>query len=123
MRLRFSTSLIMGAVLAVSSLAHAKTPVKSNREPVKGPEVPLTASFSGLAQVEAIFSYCESVDPHSAAKYERMRNLVMSGQSTGKGDDGRSSTLQSELAGIEAQLFQIPVSTGVSSCRTVIAGL
>jgi len=116
MRLRFSTALITGTVLAVSSLAHAKTPA-----PVK------TAARSGLppsglAQVDSIISYCESIDPSSSAKYQKLRNLALSGQSSEGDDDKEGRTYQSELAVMRAALAKIPVSTGVSTCRAGIAG-
>jgi hypothetical protein len=123
MCLRFSATLITGTVLAVSTLAYAKTQPKTTPAPAKAP-APATLPASGLAQVQAIFSYCELVDPHSAAKYERVRSVVISGHSSSEiGDDERSAAYRSELGVMAADLLKIPVITGVSSCRTVIAGL
>ena len=121
MRLRFSATLITGTVLAVSSLAYAKTQPKPTPAPAKTPAPPGSPA-TAVAQVEAIFSYCELVDPHSAAKYQRMRNVVISGHSSESGDD-RSAAYLTELGEIGAQLLKVPVSTGINSCRTVIAGL
>jgi hypothetical protein len=114
MRLRFSTTLIMGAVLAVSSLAHAKS--NSTPAPAKAPN---PSSSSGLAQVEAIFSYCESVDPLSAAKYRKVQSHVLSGYSD---SDDKNSAFRSEFSAFSAQLATIPKSTGVATCRIAIVG-
>ena len=122
MCLRFSSVLITGAVLAVSTLAHAKTQPKPTPAPAK-PPAPATTPASGLAQVQAIFSYCELVDSHSVAKYERMRKVVLSGQSSESGDDEKSAEYRTELGVMAAALAKVPLSTGVGSCRTVIAGL
>jgi hypothetical protein len=123
MCLRFTTILIAGTVLAVSSLAHAKTPSKSTSAPVKT-QAPSTLSASGLAQVEAILTYCQVVDSHSSGKYQRVRSLVLSGHSSGEiNGDERSAAYLSELKVIGAQLFKVPSSAGISSCRTLITGL
>ena len=74
MCLRFSRTLITGTVLAVSLLAHAKTPLKTTSKPVSASSA---GTASALAQVQAIFSYCELVDPHSSAKYQKFRNVVL----------------------------------------------
>jgi len=121
MRLRFSTTLIMGAVLAVSSLAHAKTPIKITPVPATVPTPP-TSTASGLAQVETILSYCESVDSNSSAKYEKLRSLILSGYSPSTiRVDQKSPAYQSESREIGAALARIPVSTGVSTCRAGVA--
>lgn len=116
MCLRFSTALITGAVLAVSTLAHAKTQPKTTPGPANVP-APAATPATGLAQVQAIFLYCELVDPHSAANYQRMQKVVLSGSSSGGG------AYLTELGTMAAALAKVPVSSGVSSCRTVIAGL
>src|SRR5579859_1606019 len=101
MRLRFSTALITGTVLAVSSLAHAKTPA-----PVK------TAARSGLppsglAQVDSIISYCESIDPSSSAKYQKLRNLALSAQSTLTRSGRRIRTSEAQNSGVrEKRTFE-----------------
>ena len=107
--------------MAVSSLAYAKTQPKPTPAQAKTP-APASSPATGLAQVQAIFSYCKLVDPHSAPKYQRMQNVVISGHSSGGGDD-RSSAYLTELGVIVSELLKVPVSTGISSCRTVIAGL
>ena len=122
MCLRFSAALITGAVLAVSTLAHAKTQPKTTPAPANTP-APAATPASGLAQVQAIFSYCELIDPHSAANYERLRKVVISGNSSGGSGDDKSAAYLTELVTMAAALAKIPVSTGVSSCRTVIAGM
>ena len=121
MCLRFSAALITGAVLAVSTLAYAKTQPKTTPAPAKAP-APATTPDSGLAQVQAIFSYCELVDPQSAAKYERMRKVVISGHSSETRDDERSAAYRTKLGVMDAELAKVPVSTGVSS-QDRIAGL
>ena len=122
MCLRFTTILITGTVLAVSSLAHAKTPSKAT-PPVKA-QTQSTISASGLAQVAAILTYCQVVDSHSFAKYQRVRSLVISGHSSAEiSDDERSAAYLSELKVIGAQLVKVPASAGISSCRTLITGL
>ena len=121
MCLRFSATLIMGAALAVSSLTHAKTPEKPIPGPSK-PPAPSSSSETGLAQVQAIFSYCESVDPHSASKYLQLQSLVLAGNSSGKNDD-KNAAYRSEFSTISAELARIPVSTGVASCRSAITGM
>ena len=123
MCLRFSVTLITGTVLAVSTLAHAKTPLKTTPVPLKTPASP-ALSPSALAQVEAIISYCESVDPLSSGKYKQLGNLVLSGQSSNQmGDDEKGGAYQSELGVMAAALARVPVSAGVSSCRAGIAGM
>ena len=123
MCLRFTTILITGTVLAVSSLAHAKTPSKATPPPVKA-QTQSTISASGLAQVAAILTYCQVVDSHSFAKYQRVRSLVISGHSSAEiSDDERSAAYLSELKVIGAQLVKVPASAGISSCRTLITGL
>jgi hypothetical protein len=122
MCLRFT--LIAGTVLAVSTLAHAKTPPKTAAPvSIRVPASP-ALSPSALAQVKAIISYCESVDPISAAKYQRLGNLVLSGQSSNQmNDDAKGGAYQSELGVMAAALAKIPVSTGVSSCRAGTVGM
>jgi hypothetical protein len=116
--LRFSAALITGAVLTVSSLAHAKTPIKSTPAPQVLSPAASTSTASGIAQVETILSYCESVDPQSLAKYERLRNLVLSGYAPSViSNNKKSAAYQSEVEAFGAALAQIPVSTGVSTCR------
>jgi hypothetical protein len=123
MCLRFSTILITGTVLAVSSLAHAITPSKTPPAPIKA-QGQSTLSASGLAQVAAILTYCQVVDSHSFAKYQRVRSLVISGHSSAEiRDDEKSSAYLSELKLMGAQLVKVPASTGISSCRTLITGL
>jgi hypothetical protein len=102
-------------------LAHAKTQPKSTPAPASATSA--AAEASALAQVQAIFSYCELVDPRSAGKYERVRKLVLSGNSSEIGNDERSSAYRTELGVMAAALGKVPVSTGINSCRTVIAGM
>jgi hypothetical protein len=123
MSLRFSVTLMMGAALAVSSLAHAKTAV--NPTPQTGTaSTPSTLSASGLADVQAIITYCVVVDPHSAAKYERLLSVVTSGHSSSEiSIDQKSAAYRSELITIGAELLKIPASTGASTCKAAIVGL
>jgi hypothetical protein len=123
MCLRFSATLIIGTALAVSSLANAKTPLKPSFAPAKV-SAPSSVSASGLAQVQAIVSYCELVDRHSAAKYRQLGSLVLSGYSPAEiGSDQRTSAYLAALGEIDAALARIPVSAGISACETAIAGL
>jgi len=123
MCLRFPTAYILGTALAVSSLAHAKTPSKPTPEPIKVP-APSSSSASGLAQVQAIFSYCESVDPHSRVKYVMLQTLLLSGDSpAGILADEKSAAYRSEFSSVTAELAGIPATTGVVICRSAITGL
>ena len=102
MCLRFST-LISGAVLAVSTLTHATTPAPA----------PLPVQERALAQVQAIISYCELVDPVSSAKYQALGNLVISGQSPSQiSTEEKSTPYLQELSTTSARLAGVPVSTG-----------
>lgn len=119
--LRFSAALITGAVLTVSSLAHAKTPPKTATPPNLPPPASANTA-SGIAQVQTILSYCESVDPQSTAKYEHLRSLVISGYAPSVVSvNEKSAAYQFEVDVIGAALAKIPVSTGVSTCRAGIA--
>jgi len=121
MCLRFPTALILGTVLTVSALAHAKTPVKP--APVQNP-APSASSASGIAQVQAIFSYCERVDPHSVVKYVLLQSLILSGNSPAAiVADERSAAYRSEFNTVSAELAAIPVSTGVATCKSAIAAM
>jgi hypothetical protein len=125
MCLRFSTGLILGTVLAVSSLTHAKTPEKSTPAPAKTQSpAPSSSAAGGIAQVQAIFSYCESVDPHSAGKYVLLQALILAGNSPAQIlADEKSSAFRSEFNSTSAELAAIPVSTGITTCRSAIAGM
>ena len=118
MCLRFSTALITGAALAVSSLAHAANP--GTNPPSKKQPAPAPVGLSALAQVETILSYCETSDLHSASQYqEALKNIL---RDNSGGDDGSNSTSGAAKAALEAQLSKIPVSTGLSACRNFLAG-
>lgn len=121
MCLRFSVTLITGTVLAVSTLAHAKTtPAPAVIKSPAPPALPVSA----MAQIEGIISYCQSVDPHSSAKYKQLGDLVLSGQSSQlKSDDEKGAAYQSDLSAVRAELAKIAVSKGVSTCKAGIAGL
>jgi len=136
MRLRFSTSLIMGAVLAVSSLAHAVQP-KTSPVTVKVPASPGNTSvkvtpspvgiaspsinLGALAQVEGILTYCGQVDPKSSAQYRQVLKGILSGLRESEIDDDQENpTFVSDEKAVSAQLARIPLSTGVSDCRTIL---
>jgi len=121
MCLRFSSALIAGTVLAVSSLAHAKTPLTTTAAPATKPALSASQE-SGLAQVEAILTYCEVVDPLSLARYQQWRKLLTSGNSE-IADEQESAAYVSELRTTGGSLAKIPVSAGVSSCRSLIKGM
>src|SRR5215472_704710 len=122
MCLRFPTALNLGTVLTVSSLAHAKTPIKPP-SPVQNP-APSPSSASGVAQVQAIFSYCERVDPHSVVKYILLQSLILSGNSPAViVADEKSAGYRSEFNTMSAELAAIPVSTGIATCKSAIAGM
>lgn len=124
MCLRFDSALILGTALSVSSLAHAKTPAKSAPEPAKQTQSPSSSAASAMAQVQAILSYCESVDPHSIGKYVLLQSLVLSGDSPAQIlADEKSETYRSEFSSIRAELAAIPVSTGITTCRSAIEGM
>ena len=114
MCLRFSATLISGAVLAVSTLAHATTPAPA----------PLPVQERALAQVQAIISYCELVDPVSSAKYQALEAVVLSGQSPSQiSTEEKSTPYLQELSTTSARLAGLPVSTGVSACKAAIKGI
>jgi hypothetical protein len=103
--------------LAVSTLDHAKT--KPNTTPARSP-----LTLSVLAQVEAIITYCQVVDPRSSAKYQLLRTMATSGHSPSEiSADQTSPAFLSELKVMGAAFIKIPVSTGVSACKAGIAGL
>src|SRR5260370_38026841 len=117
MRLRFSAALITGTVLAVSSLAHAKTHLNTTPAPP-----PLTVS--GLAQVEAIITYCQVVDSRSSAKYQLLRTLATSGHSPSEiSADQRSPAFLSELAVMGGAFIKIPGRTCVSTGKAGLVGV
>lgn len=117
MCLRFPTAIIMGTVLTVSSLAHAKT--SDNSKPASPNSSSSSSSSTELAQVQAIISYCESVDPQSVVKYRKLQSLLLSGNSGGD----KSAAYRSESNAINVSLSAIPVSTGVAACRSAITGM
>jgi hypothetical protein len=111
---RFSAILISGAVLAVSTLTHATTPAPA----------PLPVQERALAQVQAIISYCELVDPLSSAKYQALEAVVLSGQSPSQiSTEEKSTPYLQELSTMSARLASVPVSSGVNSCRAAIKGI
>jgi hypothetical protein len=144
MRLRFSVALIMGAALAVSSLAHAtalpkatttSVPAKTSGSAVSssvkpsGTPVTLTPIISpitidGLAKVEAILAYCGTVDQTNAAKYGQALSNITAGHSLAEIRNDQSSTRYvSTLGSMNAQLAALPAGTVVTSCKNFLAGL
>ncbi len=136
MRLRFSTSLITGAVLAVSSLAHAiqpktssvtvKTSASAGNTSVKVTPSPVgvaapSINVGALAQVEGILTYCGRVDPKSSEQYRQVLKAILSGlRESDIDDDQENPTFVSDERAVSAQLAKIPRSTGVSGCRTIL---
>ena len=139
----FLAVLITGTVLAVSSLAHATTPgkattvsvpaktsgsavsssVKSSSAPVPLSTINSPISIDGLAKVEAILSYCSTVDPTDAGKYGQALSNITAGHSLAEiRNDQSSSRYVSVLGGLNAQLTALPVSTVVASCKNFLAG-
>jgi hypothetical protein len=104
--------------LAVSTLTHAATPTPNNNQ------APLPVQERALAQVQAIISYCESVDPQSKAKYQELGALVSSGQTPAQiSTEQKSTPYLEELSTTSARLAKLPVSSGVSACQAGIKGM
>jgi hypothetical protein len=109
MSLRFSTALLTGAALAVSSLAHAKS----------APVAPIT--IESLARVEGVFSYCATIDPKSATQYHQILNTIISGHSTPEiSDDQKTSRYKYAMGVADSNLAKLPVSTVLSACRNAL---
>jgi hypothetical protein len=141
MRLRFSV-LITGTVLAVSSLAQATqppkseavhpspSPVQSTTGPIKSsghatspsnPAAPITVD--ALAQVTAILNYCKQVDRPDASQYARALANILSGHASSEMKvDESSSSYGAGARAINIQLASLPVSTVVSACKNFLAG-
>jgi hypothetical protein len=136
MGLRFSIALITGAALAVSSLANAtplgKSPVTVNprasagNTSVKTTPLPVSIRASSisigvLAQLEGILSYCAAVDPKSSGKYRLVLKNIRSGLPESETDDLQENAafVDNEKAA-NTQLAKIPLSTGISDCRTIL---
>ncbi len=144
MRLRFSAALIMGAALAVSSLAHAtalpkatttsapaktsgsavSSSVKSSGTPVTLTTINSPITIDGLAKVEAILAYCGTVDQTNAAQYSKALSNITAGHSLAEiRNDQGSARYVSTLSTMNAQLAALPVGTVVTSCKNFLAGL
>ena len=109
MRPWFSTVLVMGTVLAVSSQAHTSG----------APTAPIT--IEGFAQVEGILSYCSTLDPSNSTKYKRALNNIISGHSaTEIKNDQSSSRYTFALGVIDQGIAKLPVNTVKSSCKNFI---
>ena len=141
MRFGFSL-LIMGTVLAVSTLAPAATQPKSaNVKPTPAPiqtttgpiktsghsTVPSNAAapitVDGLAQVTGILNYCSQVDRSNAGSYARALANILSGHASSEMKiDQSSAGYGAGVRSINLQLASLPVSTVVSECRNFIAG-
>jgi hypothetical protein len=149
MRLRFSEALIMGAALAVSSLAHATALPKATTTSVPAKTVPAKTSGSAvsssvkssstpatlttinspitidaLAKVEAILAYCGTVDKTNASQYSQALSNITAGHSLAEiRNDQSSSRYVSTLGSMNAQLAALPAGTVVTSCKNFLAGL
>jgi hypothetical protein len=141
MRLWFS-GLLTGTVLAVSSLAHATPPAKSEAMkptpapiqsttgPIKSsghstspsnPAAPITVD--ALAQVTAILNYCKQVDRPDSGQYERALANILTGHASSEMKvDESSSKYGAGAREINLQLAALPVSTVVSACKNFLAG-
>ena len=144
MRLRFSAALIMGAALAVSSLAHAtalpkatttsvpaktsgsavSSSVKSSSTPVTLTTINSPITIDALAKVEAILAYCGTVDQTNAAKYSQALSNITAGHSLAEiRNDQSNPRYVSTLGSMNAQLAALPAGTVVTSCKNFLAGL
>jgi len=124
MSLRFSIAVIMGTVLAVSSLSHATPPIqntstKSTSSPAN--QTPIT--IEGLARVQGVLTYCAVVDSKSAVKYQQALSNIISGHSSAEiKEDQSSSRFIYALGVVDTEIAKLPVATVVSSCKNFIAG-
>lgn len=134
MRLRIS--LIMGTVLAVSSLslptqaqktAKVKNPLSPPSNPIRvgkspaGLASPSPVGAQALATVTEILNKCMQVDSANAGFYRKFQSVVISGSSPSdiRTDEG-SSGYQAEAKLIDQQLAATPAGTMVTSCRTIV---
>jgi hypothetical protein len=132
---RIRISLIVGTVLAVSSLSlqsqaqSAKmrsplsppsNPVKSGKGPIGLPE-PTAISPESLATVTEILHKCGQVDPANGTFYSEFLAVVISGHSSFEitSDEG-SMEYQSEAKLIDRQLASTPAGSLAKSCRTIV---
>ena len=106
-------AVMLTALAAVSVSAMAETESK--------PQTTLTVP--GMATTDGILTYCRRVDPSSAAKYTLGINAITQGHPLNELKDIRASKQYEEiLATINTQLLKISNSTGVSACRSFLAG-
>ena len=124
MSLRFSVAVIMGTVLAVSSLSHATPPIQNtSTKSTSSPANKTPITIEGLARVQGILDYCEVVDSKSASKYRQALSNITSGHSTAEiKDDESNSRFVYAVGVVDTEIAKLPVATVVSSCKNFIAG-
>jgi hypothetical protein len=124
MSLRFSVAVIMGTVLAVSSLSHATPPIQNtSTKSTSSPANKTPITIEGLARVQGILNYCEVVDSKSASKYQQALSNITSGHSTAEiKDDESNSRFVYAVGVVDTEIAKLPVATVVSSCKNFIAG-
>jgi hypothetical protein len=111
MSIRNAVMLTVLAVVSVSAMAESESK----------PQTTLTAP--GMATTDGILTYCRRIDTASAAKYTLAINNLTQGHSRDELEDIRASKQYTEtLAALNVQLLKVSNATGVSACRSYIAG-
>ena len=133
MRLRIS--LIMGTVVAVSSLSLAtqaqssktKNPLSPPSNPIKagsspaGIDAPAPISEESLATVTAILNKCAQVDTTNANFYAQLLTVATSGHSPLEIQfDQTTADYKVEGTLVNQQLAAMPAASLVAACRTVV---
>ena len=109
MRLRFSPIMFTGAALAVSTLANATS----------APNAPIT--IEGLARVEGTLSYCATIDPKNSLQYHKVLDNILSHHPESEIEtDQRSSRYTYAMGVLDQEIARLPVSTVVTSCKSMI---
>ena len=107
MSLRFSVTLVVGAMIGVSALAQ--------------PRSQTTISIDSLATVEAILQYCERIDPVNTSQYTRRLSTFTGGHSEVEIEgDQKGKTFANDVAAVNSQLAKVPLATGLSACRSLV---
>ena len=76
-----------------------------------------------MAATDGVLTYCRRIDPGSAAKYTLAIQSTTQGHKLDEIEDIRASKQYKDiLATINMQLLKVSNSTGVSACRSYLAG-
>lgn len=106
--------------MAVTLLLFAGVEAKSPDPPASGSEI---ATASGQGQIDAIISFCITVDPVNASGYRRLGKLVAGASYVYRndgdhdGDDDPNKAYNASYKAITQLLHQIPKPAAVQTCR------